>query len=75
MFRNAKKRAEKVKINLSEIEELKELIKLIENEYIDALKTYSKIEELNLDYLKNLKEVYFIGKLELSIAEDEFVNK
>jgi preprotein translocase subunit Sec63 len=62
-----------VKISLNEIEELKELIKLINSEYKDTLKTYSKVEELDLDHLQNLKEVYYIGKLELSIAEDAFL--
>ena len=62
-----------MKINLHEKEELKELIKLIENEYTDTLKTYAKIEELDLDHLHNLKEVYCNGKMELSIAEDAFL--
>lgn len=61
-----------MKIILNEIEELKELIKLIKSEYTDTLKTYSKIEEFDLVHLQNLKEVYFIGKLELSNAEDAF---
>ncbi len=65
-----KKVCKREKIILNEIEKLKEIIDLIKNEYADTFKSYSEIEEFDLIHLQNLKEVYSIGKLELSNAEN-----